>query len=128
MEASTLQMCGELPMYHTLATKQERCLRCHRPLTRTQGPYGPKCQRRIQRAAEILSGSKHPVAARAAAILLGGQIRRTTHKTGVYRRQAEHGTVAYIVTQHSCGCLAGQHDKLCCHRAAFLVLIGAKDI
>lgn len=110
------------------------CLRCGRPLRAARSiarGRGRWCQAKVRTAAESadLSAFTAEQADKARELIELGAIVPTS-RDGVYSAVSSDGTTVYLVNAaaQTCGCKAGEHGRLCYHRAAALVLETAAPV
>lgn len=108
-----------------------KCKRCHRELhaqSSIVAGYGKVCAKRErqERAAAAASISQDTVT-RAHEDIEDGAVQPTTFRTRtggrIYLAISSDGSQSYLPTKDSCTCLAGQHDRMCHHRTAVILLV-----
>ncbi|MCX5326322.1 hypothetical protein [Streptomyces sp. NBC_00120] len=109
------------------ATEPARCLKCHRIL-RNASPdgYGPKCRRKIRRAARNNQGGHHgwQVAKAVELLELGGVIPLRANR--IFLVVSDDGSEVYrTAVSGQCNCPAGLRSVTCYHSAAAAALAAA---
>ncbi len=83
--------------------------------------YGPTCARKIrQETKEAKAPFSADQQAKADKLIASGSI--TLRERGLYVAVSSKGDTTYCVTEHSCSCPAGVHDRRCYHLLAVRLL------
>lgn len=109
------------------------CLRCGRELRSTRAQrasYGPECWTAILAAYNQVDLSTwSPSQAQAALELIrdGGIVLIRDSDSYAYRSTSTDGNGFYLTVSAACSCPAGQHERLCYHRAAVAILRASRE-
>lgn len=109
------------------------CLRCGRTLQSERAQrlgYGPECWTAILAASELVDLSAwSPSQVYMAMDLIrdGGIVLIRDPDSYAYRSASSDGTMFYLTVSAACSCPAGQHERLCYHRAAVTILRASRE-
>lgn len=102
----------------------KRCKKCGRPLSPGDThPYGPVCHKMVEAAARVLEMSSRATERKAAKLLREGGLTPAV-QTDHWIARGSDNNVLYFTSPDSCTCKAEEHDKLCYHRIAAIILSG----